>query len=71
MKLKLLQTWNHEFASPTGALASLCHCVLSQKYIFKRNFSGYHTTGENASVTAAINMIEVNEVNAWPNSLLN
>ena len=31
MRLKLLQTWNHEFASPTGALASLCHCVSSQK----------------------------------------
>ena len=36
MKFKLLQAWNHEFASPTGALASLCHHVLSQKYIFKR-----------------------------------
>ena len=39
MKLKLLQIWNHEFASPTGALAPLCHRVLSQKLIFKRTLA--------------------------------
>ena len=51
----------YEF-TPAGALASLCHPVLSQ-IIFYKNFSGYHAAGENASVTAVI-MIEVNEVNA-------
>ena len=40
MKLKRLQTWNHEFPSPTGALASLCHQVLSQKQILKRTVAG-------------------------------
>ena len=50
-----IKTTSNELASPTGTLASLCHRVfLSQEYILKKNFSGYHTTGKNASVTAAI-----------------
>ena len=45
MKLKRLQTWNHEFASPTGAL-SLCHCVLSQKQFFKRTVASIIHQGQ-------------------------
>ena len=51
MKLKLLQTWNHEFASPTGALASLCHRVSSQKQIFKRTVAGIIQQGQGCQVS--------------------
>ena len=67
--MKWLQTWNYEFTSPTESLASLCHCVfMSQNKIFK-NCSGYHTTGKNASVTAA-NVCLTKYATLIPTSLL-
>ena len=54
MKLKRLQTWNHELASPPGVLASLCHHVFSsQKNKLKKTVTGIIQQGKNASVTAA------------------
>ena len=54
MKFKRLQTWNHELVSPSGALASSCHRAFESKNKFLKNCGGYHTTGQNASVTATI-----------------
>ena len=46
---------SNELASPTGTPCFVVSsCLFESRINLKKNFSGYHTTGNNASVTAAI-----------------